>query len=142
MPELPTPDPPETLSLTVTPAQALARFERLREHYRMGILDLAAFNSALALYRFPDAQGVLWTVGATSNRWYRWDGKTWQPGDPPSELQLPAMPLDLAPEGQPPVLARQEETAVPVEPSAVRCPKCGAANVGKKFCTSCGTKLG
>ena len=133
------PPPPESLAPTVTPASVLERFERIREHYRMGILDLGAFNAALKLFQFPDAGGVLWTVGATSNRWYRWDGGEWQPGTPPAQLQLPAMPLELSPAGDAPRLPATR--AAPAGPRAVPCPKCGAQNVGKKFCTQCGGRL-
>jgi hypothetical protein len=132
--------PPETLTRTVTPDQVLERFERIREQYRMGILDLEAFNAALKLFQFPDAQGVRWTVGATSNRWYRWDGSQWQPGNPPERLELPEMPLELRPATGVPALP---ETKPPSRPAgAASCPKCGAENAGKKFCTRCGTKLG
>jgi hypothetical protein len=134
------PPPPESLASTVTPAQVLERFERIREQYRMGVLDLQAFNAGLKLFQFPDAGGALWTVGATSNTWYRWDGGEWRPGTPPPQLQLPVMPLELMPESDAPRLPPARQT-VPAAPRAVGCPKCGAQNVGKKFCTHCGTRL-
>ncbi len=136
------PPPPESLTALVTPTSVLTQFDRIREQYRMGVLDLAAFNEALKLFQFPDSDGVLWTIGATSNTWYRWDGNAWQPGDPPALLQLPAMPMELAPETEQPALPAAPAPAPPAEPQAILCPKCGAANVGKKFCTKCGTKLG
>lgn len=134
------PPPPESLASTVTPAKVLERFERVREQYRMGIIDVAAFNAALKLFQFPDSDGVLWTVGATSNRWYRWDGGEWQPGEPPAQLELPAMPLELMPESDAPQLPATRAGPA-AGPRPVRCPKCGAENVGKKFCTQCGTRL-
>src|SRR5262245_28239901 len=134
------PPPPESLVQTVTPDQVVERFERLREAYRLGVYDLATFNSVLALFQFPDPAGVLWTVGATSNSWYRWDGRAWQPATPPARLQMPPMPLEFAPDAAAPPLPA---TAPPIaEPRGVRCGTCGSMNVGKKFCTSCGARLG
>ena len=138
MPEAPT--PPESLVATVTPAQVLQRFERIRDGYRLGLYDLDAFNAALKFFQFPDEHGVIWTIGASSTQWYRWDGSAWQVGNPPGQLRMPPMPLELRPEGQAPVLSRAAE-AVPAEPRALSCPKCGAKNIGKKFCTTCGAKL-
>jgi hypothetical protein len=108
----------------------------------MGIIDVGAFNQALKLFQFPDDQGVLWTVGATSSAWYRWDGKAWQPGAPAGRLQLPELPMDLTPETERPPLPVSAAWQAPSEPSAPACPKCGTVSTGKKFCTTCGTKLG
>jgi hypothetical protein len=136
------PEPPETLFLTVTPAKVLERFELIRDQYRMGVLDPAAFNAALKVFQFPDAEGVLWTVGARSNRWYRWDGGTWQPADPPAQLQIPPMPLELVPDAQRPPLSPAAPAPVQREgPRPQICPTCGAANPGRKFCTKCGARL-
>lgn len=133
------PEPPELVSPTATPADILQRLELMREQYRMGLMDAASFNHVLELFQFPDVTGVLWTPGAQSGRWYQWNGREWVPGNPPERLQIPQMPLELAPETERP--AGQAAPAEPEGPRPVPCPKCGASNVAKKFCTTCGTKL-
>ena len=134
------PTPPELPTPTVTPATALERFERLRDQYRMGIIDLPAFTSALEVYQFPYEQGVLWTIGATSGSWYRWNGAGWEAGHPPAQLRLPPMPLELAPDAARPALAAGP--APQTGSREKRCSACGTWSIGKKFCTSCGTRLG
>ncbi len=133
------PDAPELLSQTSTPQVILDRFELLRDRYRMGLIDAGSFNELLKIFQFRDAGGVLWTPGAKSREWYRWTGRDWTPGNPPDQLVIPAMALDsLAGSGM------QSEPLAPHGPGgprAVTCAKCGASNVGKKFCTSCGTRL-
>ena len=132
-------DPPEILNQTATPAKILERFEIIREQYRMGLMDAPSFNEVLKIFQFRDSSGALWTPGAQTNQWYRREGKQWVAGNPPDELRLPQLPLELSPEPARPVLTRAPAPAA--GPQAVVCPTCGAANVGKKFCTSCGTKL-
>jgi len=132
------PPPPESLSPMTTPALILRWFERVREQFQLGVLSGAAFNELLQSFQFSDAQGTLWTPGARTSQWYRWDGRQWTPGAPPERLQLPAFVLAST---ELPPLPLASTAAAPSEPRAVRCPKCGAANLGKKFCTKCGTKL-
>jgi hypothetical protein len=133
------PDPPETLHQSATPSEILERLEVVRERYRMGVMDLGSFNQTLRLFQFQDAGGRLWAPGAQSGRWYQWNGREWAPGAPPERLQLPELPLELTPASE-----RPDLPAAPAVqgPRAVACPNCGSTNVGKKFCTTCGTKLG
>ena len=133
------PEPPETLTPTTTPAKVLERLEFIRERYRMGLMDPSSFNEVLKIFQFRDATGALWTPGARSNQWYRRDGAKWVPGTAPEQLQVPQLPLELTPETEAPSLPKVP--APSAGPRAVTCPTCGAANVGKKFCTSCGTRL-
>ena len=134
------PPPPETVLPSASPATILEWFERVREQYRMGVLNAAVFNQLLTMFQFPDDAGTLWTPGARSSQWYRWDGSRWIPGDPPARLQVP--PMDLAASDLPPLPTEAPgAVAAPKDPNLKVCPKCGAENVGKKFCTKCGSKL-
>jgi hypothetical protein len=132
-------EPPEILNQITTPAKIVARLDAIRERYRMGLIDPPGFNEVLKLFQFRDATNRIWTPGARTNQWYRLDGRDWVAANPPEQLQLPALPLELAPEPERPPLPPPQ--ARPTGPGEVTCPTCGAPNVGKKFCTSCGTKL-
>lgn len=133
------PEPPETLAPTATPAKIVERLDLIRERYRMGLMDPASFNEVLKIFQFRDAAGVLWTPGARTNQWYRRHGNEWVAGEPPAQLLLPQLPLELAPEPARPPLSPPPPRAE--GPREVTCRTCGAPNVGKKFCTQCGTKL-
>ena len=87
-----------------------------------------------------DANNELWTPGAQSGNWYRWDGRQWIPGNPPERLVIPKLPAELAPEPDPTPQPLTQWTP-PKDPNLKVCAKCGAENVGKKFCTKCGSKL-
>ncbi len=129
-------EPPEILSETATPAKIVERLDFIRERYRMGQMDVGSLNEALKLFQFRDVLGEVWTPGVRTNQWYRWDGRQWIPGNPPERLQVPQMPLGIS-----------TGSSVPSHkpggsgPRAVQCPTCGASNIGKRFCTACGTKL-
>ncbi len=128
-------EPPEVFHQTATPAQILERFQLVRERYKMGMMDARTFNDLLKLFQFRDVMGVLWTPGAQSGEWYRLNAGQWTPGNPPERLRIPQLPLGLDPSTAVP---GQAEAATP---EGGRCPKCGAATRGKKFCTSCGTRV-
>ena len=132
------PDPPETLTPTSTPEKILQRLDIIREQYRMGLMDPASFNAVLKDFQFRDEAGALWTPGARTNRWYRREGAEWVPGNPPTRLLLPKLSLELSPDLERPPLPQPPPATGARE---VTCPTCGAPNVGKKFCTQCGTKL-
>jgi hypothetical protein len=135
------PEPPEPIYDTATPEQIAARLEEVREQFRLGLMDTAGFNAALAAFQFTDEVGHLWAPGATSGQWYRWDGTGWTPAVPPARLNLPATPImfnDL----ELPAATSAPPASTPDGPHAgMVCPNCGHRNVGKKFCTNCGTKL-
>ena len=133
------PEPPETLTPTATPARIVERLDLIRERYRMGLMDPQSFNEVLKIFQFRDAGGALWTPGARSNQWYRREGHRWVADDPPAQLLLPQLPLELSPEPARPPLPQPPARAA--GPRELTCPTCGAANAGRKFCTQCGTKL-
>ncbi|RXZ42044.1 zinc ribbon domain-containing protein [Crenobacter cavernae] len=134
------PEPPEILFQTATPATILDRLDLMCDQYRMGVMDAESFNEALKLFQFRDDGGVLWTPGAQTSRWYRWDGRRWVPGSPPERLQIPPMPLSLG-IGEDPPMPGYGVVRYEAAPPLPQCPKCGAPDRGTKFCTSCGTKL-
>ncbi len=131
------PEPPEMLESFATPAMILERLDVLRMRYQMGAMDARSFNEVLKSFQFRDAADVLWTPGVQSGTWYRWDGARWTPGSPPDRLRLPKAELSISPDPAPQELSKW----APRDPDTRICPKCGAENVGKKFCTQCGTKL-
>ena len=132
-------DAPEILNQSTTPAKIVAQLDVIRERYRMGLMDPAAFNEVLKLFQFRDAANTVWTPGAQTNQWYRREGREWRAATPPDQLMLPRLPLEMMPETTAPPLPR---TAAPDAGSrATVCPTCHAPNVGKKFCTNCGTRL-
>ena len=135
------PDPPEILTPTSTPEKILERLEIVREQYRMGLMDPAAFNEVLKIFQFRDEAGTLWTPGARTDQWYRRDGTEWVTANPPARLLLPNLPLELSPEPERTPLPPLPRPPRATGPREVTCPTCGARNVGKKFCTQCGTKL-
>jgi hypothetical protein len=134
------PDAPETLQRFTSPAAILERLDVIRMRYTMGDIDTASFNEVLKLFQFRDVHDVLWTPGAQSGTWYRWAGERWIPGAPPEQLVLPPLTIKMLPEAElePQPLSKW---APAKDPNIKTCPKCGAENTAKKFCTSCGAKL-
>ena len=134
-------EPPEMVAQTATPAQILERLEFLRMRYRMGDMNATSFNEVLKIFRFRDAGGGVWSPGAQTNTWYRWDGRRWVAGTPPERLQIPVMPLGIPVD---PLGPGQQVGPTPTTRSVSArgtCAKCGAANPGKKFCTACGSRM-
>ena len=129
-------EPPEIAYETVTPEVLVKRLDMLRESLRTGMMSVGAFNTAIKAFQFKDEIGHLWAPGATTGQWYRWDIDRWTAADPPARLQVDQSPI---------LFDDFEEATAPAAfasgPKSVVCPKCGSTNVGKKFCTSCGTKL-
>lgn len=87
------PQPPEMVHESATPSEILARLDLLRERYRTGLMDAAAFNDTLSAFQFTDEVGHVWAPGVNSTRWYRWDRTEWTAADPPARLNLPGMPI-------------------------------------------------
>jgi ribosomal protein L32 len=130
------PEPPELAYETATPQQLQQRLDVLRERFRTGLLSVADFNTAIKAFQFTDAVGHLWAPGATSSQWYRWDRTQWTPATPPARLNVPQAPVMFTDfEGS-------AAAARAASPTTKICPKCGVTNIGKKFCTDCGTELG
>jgi len=128
------PEPPEIAYENATPQQLLERLDILRERFRMGVMSVADFNTAIRAFQFKDDIGHLWAPGATSDQWYRWDLDQWTPAEPPRTLLV----------SQSPVLFTDFEQATrprATGPAVIHCGKCGTPNSGNKFCTKCGNRL-
>jgi hypothetical protein len=135
MPDRKRPDPPEVAHVTATPQQLVERLEILREQLRTGVLDTGGFNAALKAFQFTDELGRVWSPGATSGHWYRWDLDTWTRAEPPPSLRVPQEPVMFD--------DFERATSRPAAPPAARvtCPSCGAPAGRTKFCVHCGTRL-
>ena len=133
-------EPPEIAYETVSSEVLLQRLEMLRERLRTGVMSVGDFNAAIKAFQFRDEIGHLWAPGATSGQWYRWDDGKWTPAQAPARLQVDQSPIMFDDFEE--ATTRQPVTSQqPAQPAGVVCPNCGARNIGKKFCTSCGTKL-
>jgi hypothetical protein len=67
-------------------AELFARFDALREEFLSGKLDKISFGRLLMDLRVVDDDGVEWTIGATTSRWYKRggaDGNKWNPSPSP-----------------------------------------------------------
>ena len=80
--DLDTPDVlPECFSALASAADTII------ERYRTGKLDPAATAALLAELKLSDHESFLWTVGATTRRWYRKvPGGVWRAALPPSSV--------------------------------------------------------
>lgn len=79
----------EEVPLTGAFAELHARFEQLRDAYLAGRIDQTTFGRYLMDLRVLDQSGILWTIGASSGRWYRrapQDGRTWSPTHVPTNV--------------------------------------------------------
>jgi hypothetical protein len=128
------PEPPELAYESVAPEVLTERLDIIRERFRTGLLTAADFNAALKAFQFNDELGHLWSPGATTGKWYRWDGDEWTAAAPPSRLKVSQSPILFTD-------FERQTNSRPSKPAGAVCPTCGASNVGKKFCTQCGTKL-
>jgi tetratricopeptide (TPR) repeat protein len=63
--------------------QVARRFALLRDRYRSGTLDEAAYDAALAELLVEDDSGY-WMLGADSGAWYWHNGQEWVRRDPPT----------------------------------------------------------
>lgn len=64
-------------------AQIERQFAALRDRYRAGQLDEAAYDAALSELVVEDGSGY-WMLGADSGAWYWHDGQGWVQRDPPA----------------------------------------------------------
>ncbi|GAB4526451.1 MAG: hypothetical protein Kow0063_00730 [Anaerolineae bacterium] len=53
------------------------RYDELREQFDAGEISQEEFKNELEGLQIRDEQGVFWTIGAQSGKWYRYDGRNW-----------------------------------------------------------------
>jgi LysM repeat protein len=53
------------------------RYDELREQFGAGEISEEEFKSELEELQLKDEQGVFWTIGAQTGKWYRYDGRDW-----------------------------------------------------------------
>ena len=69
-------------STSISASEVMAFFQGLRYGYHTGDLSLNDFRNALHDLVFRDIEGNLWTIGASSGKWYRRLGNQWVIGIP------------------------------------------------------------
>lgn len=82
-------------------AELDARYRHLAERHARGEVDDNAFVEAVNDLRTTDDKGRWWQIEAGSGRWLCWDGKSWQPAEPPRAMResgrgSPGIPGELA----------------------------------------------
>ena len=78
----------DTVVLDGAFAELSARFDQLRDAYAVDRIDQTTFGRYLMDLRVVDDNGVLWTIGATTGKWYRrtpQDGRKWNAAPTPTE---------------------------------------------------------
>lgn len=53
------------------------RYDELREQFEAGEISEQELTEELEGLQLKDKQGVYWTIGAQSGKWYRYDGRSW-----------------------------------------------------------------
>ena len=128
------PDLPESVTETAAPEQLMQALEIFRQRYQQGLMTAREFREMLNLFQFTDEVGHLWSPGANTGQWYRWDRSQWTAAAPPARLKVPPA-LSASPRVQIP-------PAQPASSPPVQSPVCaGCGNPlpeGAGFCPKCG----
>jgi rRNA maturation endonuclease Nob1 len=146
------PEMPEAVRDFFTPQELQNRMEAYRRLHQGGAISAAQFNDFLAVFRFNDGVGHLWTIGATSGKWYRWDRTQWTQAEPPPSLTIAnenlqksgawVITMPAASAGSPPgPKASSDGGSASVPANALQCTKCGQKSASGAFCSACGGKL-
>lgn len=94
-------------------AAALRQLRDLKRRLNRGELGEVAFRYLLGQLMVQDGDGFTWMLKADSEQWYRYDGYSWTPAEPP-------------------------RVAVPAA-APVACPRCGfPGQPGERYCANCG----
>lgn len=97
------------------------RYDELREQFDAGEISEEEFKGELEGLQLKDEQGIFWTIGAQSGKWYRYDGRDWV-----HETPLP--------------MTRHQGRGVPEHVSVPAAQKAGSPRPGWLF-TGCGGLL-
>jgi hypothetical protein len=57
--------------------ELLERYRQLRADFDAGKIDDEEFQDEIEGLQVKDEQGLFWTIGAQSGKWYRFDGSDW-----------------------------------------------------------------
>jgi hypothetical protein len=104
--------------------------DELRFRYQQGVIAPEVYKGLCNQFQFRDSMGHLWSPGATSSNWYRWDRTAWTPADPPGELFFADEALENT-------AAWQTTARAAHMPPAPTC-ACGEPLTGTPFCKKCG----
>jgi ribosomal protein L32 len=125
---------PEPLLTPLRPDEIRLRMEELRTRYQRGVIVPDVYKSLCNQFQFRDATGHLWSIGATSCLWYRWDISAWTQAEPPTELFF----ADEALEKTTAWMTTERAAMAKPASSAYVC-TCGAVSeVATRFCPECG----
>ena len=80
-----------------------AKFFELKGKLQVGIITEEQFKAEVDKLRFQDSAGHWWMIGASSGKWYSYDGARWLPGTPPQE-KLPIEVTQVAPSEPSPIV--------------------------------------
>jgi hypothetical protein len=88
--------------------QTQQAFTRLKDQFEQGSITAEEFETRVNEMVVTDSAGVLWQIGVSSGKWYRFDGQNWvedvPPGVNPPVIQsapIPPPPPQLVPVGPP-----------------------------------------
>src|ERR1700674_5702613 len=133
------PDMPETLRDHFPPEELVRRIEELRARYQKGAMASESFNAMLKAFQFNDDVGHLWTVGANSGQWYRWDRTQWTAAPPPPSLMLASPVFQNSAAWL--TTAEAAKTPAAMGVARLQCAQCKRTFDDGKFCVACGGKL-
>jgi hypothetical protein len=139
---------PETLHDHFTPDEIVRRLRELRLRYQKGAMTAETFRGLLGAFQFNDEVGHLWTPGANSGQWYRWDRTQWTPAQPPASLVMAKADLQsssawITTEGVAKSAAVQPTSATGSAAASgkLQCANCKQIFDSGAFCAECGGKL-
>jgi len=85
-------------------SQVKAEFQRLKRQFEAGAIADAEFKTQLEDLMIQDEEGRWWMIGYETGQWYRHDGETWVPGEPPQPAERrPSEPLPVGAMPSPPI---------------------------------------
>lgn len=130
---------PELVRDTYRPEELVRRLQELRRLYQGGAWSAAQFNDFASAFRFNDDVGHLWSLGANTGQWYRWDRTQWTVASPPQSLMLANQDLQRSSEWM--ITAGAALAATPATATTLQCSRCKKPATSGTFCTTCGGKL-
>ena len=100
-------------------------FKELKSKYRHKKITETEFKQSLKNLRVRDVDGMYWTIGAQSGKWYYFDGKNWIESTPPSFQEGKAICIYCGYEND---LTNLEciHCGGNLEDNILTCPKCGS----------------